>query len=370
MTQLRIPRFSLTLLACAYGCSSSPDNDQDPATSGPVGSTTQSDASTSGSASADDSGTADSTDNGGATSDSSTASEASSTSTASTGDRADGESTDTTGDDGGFAIACDDVAFPVWVEGGGGYDTVQDAVDAAEPSGTVYVCPGVYEETIVSRWPITVVGPSPRQVTVQSSEVTQAVFELVAPATLEGMTISGGRVGVQLSSITDDLSRLEQLRVEGAQDRGITLLGVESSAARVDLHDVSVGDIADGGLPGAGIFFEDVDAELHDCTISSTSTTQEGGGLYIRDSDVLFMGGAVVSNSAAMGGGGVFLDRTLTGESTLQIVGSDWGAGAVDENDRDDALCDGGTSYSFFGADTDAMCTIINGGPPGCCQLE
>ncbi len=109
------------------------------------------------------------------------------------------------------------IAFP------GDYKTLQEAVDALIPGGTITLAPGEYQAGLTLWKPLTLVGAEPGQVTLVGRNGQSPVISIVSGAQgvrLEGLTLSGGLWGV-LAGGQGELA-LDHVRVQKNGD-GITL---------------------------------------------------------------------------------------------------------------------------------------------------
>ena len=301
-------------------------------------------------------------------------------------DEGEGSSTSgegSTGADGmvdpGFPVDCD--AFQVWVEGGGGYSTVVDGVDATPPDGTVYICPGTYAESVDVLRNVTIIGAGQDLVTIEAGPDQDAFGDTVASAltdvTIRDLTIAGARYGITMAFdfADDQVSRVElrNLRVTGTSRSAIRLAGSVTGAYPLDSFQAELVDVTvDGAMSehnGAGLYLQGFVTELTDCVIENNTTSADGGGLYLFGSVVSMVGGSVRSNTAAGRGGGVFIRRT---ESSLNVVDADWGTGQDDENEDEDVACLGNisedlvSSSTWLGDPASALCGW-NGEYEDCC---
>ena len=81
----------------------------------------------------------------------------------------------------------------------GDYPTIQEAIDAAVDGDTVSVAEGTYEENIVLKSNVDVIGIGAEMTTITASEGNVVTADTVAEVTLEGFTIDGqdsGRYGI------------------------------------------------------------------------------------------------------------------------------------------------------------------------------
>jgi hypothetical protein len=300
----------------------------------------------------------------------------------STGSEGTGTDSDTEGSSSTGAVVpfeCDDPANPVQVVGGGAYPTVHEGVFATPPGGTVQICPGTYQEAeaIQIAHDMTIQGAGSSLVTIQSSadyvaaQAAGGAFEVVnADITFEGFSLEGGRYGIYLywtNTATDELAVIRDVHVSDSITAGLYLYHFALDAAdygvvTVQIEDVVVENIDHEAVPEAAVSIRAIDAEFVDTTIRNNVT--EYGALYIDESHVTYTGGAVYSNEATDVGGGAKLDGAGNGpaiaEPTLDVVASDWGAGAAFENQPADVHCSNSSVSGWLGTPVDAHCEYGN----------
>ncbi|MBN1976210.1 MAG: DUF11 domain-containing protein [Anaerolineae bacterium] len=199
------------------------------------------------------------------------------------------------------------------------YDTVQEAVDAAGPGGTVKVagyCSGVHTrggltQTVAISASLTVRGGY--------TPANWAVSDPAAnPTTLDALGL--GRVMVITGAIAPTV---EGLRITGG-----------------DAYLLGGGQY--GYDAGGGIYVHSATAAIRNCTVysntASSSYTGVGGGVFLYGSLGTLSGNTVVSNTASSGyyglGGGValYLSAATLEDNTIQnniasTYGAGWGGG-------------------------------------------
>ncbi len=162
----------------------------------------------------------------------------------------------------------DNVDYSPWLDGptgverdhnvvvdGDTYNSIQEAVDAADEGDTISVAKGTYVEEVVIDHNLTLVGTSGAGET----------------------TIDGD--GDNVLTITSDVTDLEisGFTITGG-GRGITTSGSLTNAT-INIHDVVV-----SGNDGAGLYFSGGDEQLTDTDLTiadSEVTDNSGGGIYI-----------------------------------------------------------------------------------------
>jgi hypothetical protein len=145
------------------------------------------------------------------------------------------------------------------------YTTVQAAVNDNNGPATIRICPGVYNESITIRRPLTLVGSG------QGSSASDTIL-LGAGGTVVTNYASGGQV------------QLQDLRITG-------------------------GDAGSSGS-GGGVFHAGVDMTMTNCTITG-NLGQIGAGIYVANRSTLWLYGCTVSKNHADSqsglGGGIFM---------------------------------------------------------------
>ncbi|NLE96346.1 MAG: hypothetical protein GX600_11845, partial [Dehalococcoidia bacterium] len=182
------------------------------------------------------------------------------------------------------------------------YSTIQAAVDAASSGDTISVKDGTYVENLTIDESVTIQsanGPAATSIVAASSGSPAVTVDEVTDVTLDGFAVSGGSIGVLLTSKTNGVT-LTDLEVTNADGIGISLDG---SHTNVVIEDTTI-----GGTPKTGIYFygelahvliEDVsingtttcgickpyDATLWDITVSRVNLTPTTGpGMWLEDS--------------------------------------------------------------------------------------
>lgn len=269
-----------------------------------------------------------------------------------------------------FPTDCDPSDFPVWVSGGGGFSTVQGALDGAPVGTTVFVCPGTYDEALRVERSVTLFGAGRELVTVEAG--ARAVALNLDPAntqvpnliTVRGLTLVGGGTGLLADRVQLEL---RELLVAESSEHGLNL-----NTVMLDAMDIEVRDVV-SQVDGAGLRLISGSALLTDCVIEDNQTTAQGGGLYIRDADVTVTGGRVHRNSAAEGGGAYIAQNSFNDTLPLNVVNSDWGGGESNQNVGEDVWCSdipftiADTTSSWLGADATATCASGTSDPT-CCE--
>ncbi len=240
---------------------------------------------------------------------------------------------------GGMSFPCDDPALPVMVVGGGGYETVQAAVDATPEGGTVQICPGEYPEAIQIVRDVTIQGAGMDQVTIIGPPGQQVIDSSIASLDFSDFTIRGGQIGIWAGNADGQSVNLTRVSIEDMEQYGLYVWASGNGSIDTTLVDIVESNISgvDSSGDGAGIFFQRLTATLTDTMIIDNRAVGSGGGMRIDTSHVTVTGGQVHANEA-MRGGGALLESGIVA-STLSIVASDWGAGMALENYEADVRC-------------------------------
>lgn len=265
-----------------------------------------------------------------------------------------------------FPVDCEDGGLPVRVDGGGEYATVGEGVAAVPPGGTLWICPGEFEETaaIQIERDINIVGAGPDLVSVSAAiEVDRVFLVRDASVTLEGFSIRGAGFGVDVGYLESEkhTTTIRDIRVSGSRQAGIFMFrgpDVADGLARAVFEDVVVENVMSEGEPVAiaGVALYEIEAAFVDTIIRDNLT--RSGGLEVEDSEVTFEGGQVIRNEAVFpNGGGVRLVTTNTARQ-FTIIDSDWGVGAKQENVPNDMDCGSGANndVGWLGSPANAVC--------------
>ena len=194
--------------------------------------------------------------------------------------------------------------------------SIADALAAARPPDLILLAPGPHSVTsaVVVTQAVTVAGNGGKDaVTVDGGGVT-GVFELRAPATLSGLTISNGAapsVGSGVYAAPNAHARIEDCRITGCKG--------------------PLRPVRGGGL------FLDVNGGMAERCLVTYCEAEFGGGVYLKDGSALY-NSILYSNKAWEGGGALFTEGTSTAMNCTVVYNYgqheyggfwNWGSGAV-----------------------------------------
>lgn len=239
------------------------------------------------------------------------------------------------------------------------YDTLQDAINAAPEGDAVRVCGGTFSEQIVIDHSVIVLSDLGAENTVLSGSASAGTTLTITAGTVtfSGFTITGGTGadhrgdgdtqggGVFISN--PDSTILSQCVISGnSADRGGGIFvdeGVQAELQYTDIHDNSA-------QTGAGVGGVESEITLGSCDITNNEASVQGGGM--AGTEVVFHvnSGSVKTNIAPQGGG-----AAIYSDSSLAVIGSDWGKGDGDDNDPDDVWTEKGT-WSDYGTGSTFNC--------------
>ena len=183
-------------------------------------------------------------------------------------------------------------------------DSIQNAINAAEAAGggTVHVAAGTYNENILLKDGVEVVGDGPGDTIISSTSIYPVVTATgKTDAKLDGFTITNGSgSGTQLGA-------------------GVS---IQAGSSNVTISNcVITGNTAD--LRGGGIAVADSSATIVDCTIVGNTAKRistfggSGGGIY-NNGTLTVNNCTIYDNTAEIAGGGVRNNEgTLTVNNTI-----------------------------------------------------
>ncbi|MDD3655839.1 MAG: DUF1565 domain-containing protein [Atribacterota bacterium] len=147
-----------------------------------------------------------------------------------------------------------------------GYDTIQEAIDAALDEETIVVSPGTYYENIVF---------DDRDITVRSNEIPDGPGMIID---LTKTIIDGGEVNSVVVFTGGDTSTLKGFTIQNG-----------------------------ASFYGGGIYIDHSNPTIEDNTIKDNWVTDHGGGIYVYYGEPNIIGNTIINNSAGLTGGGIDL---------------------------------------------------------------
>lgn len=215
--------------------------------------------------------------------------------------------------------------------------SLAEALDAASEGATVLLGAGRYEENVVVRRAVTIVGGDVADEGAGANAVLAApgehalVVEGATGVVIRGVAVVGAKgTGVWLKNGSD--AKLEGVRVEGAQGFGVLATKAQLSVTRSSISNAS----------GTGVQFWDGSSGIID---TNNLTANVGGGVRVDDS-TSSMSVPTISNNAITGNGsfgvGVFGALAIidTNNITGTLKGAVGGYGIVAANYDGDAPSD------------------------------
>jgi len=187
-------------------------------------------------------------------------------------------------------------------DGSADYRTIRGAMNAAAFGDVLHVAGGVYEEQVVLKNGVTVVGAGPQQTVVRYSYGFDPVLVIdhVSSGSIEGMTIerSASILEGPAVEVTAGSAALIDCVISGGVGPGVD---VGDSASNLALQSVTIEDNA-----GAGVSVHDgASITLDDCTVKGN----EGVGVWVQDDARLEAAGSRFESNA---GGGIALEASAT----------------------------------------------------------
>ena len=167
------------------------------------------------------------------------------------------------------ALAVPASAATLTVGAGGQYNTIQQAVGAANPGDTVLVAPGTYAENVVVNKPLTITGNA----TVQAADSSKDVFLVTSQGVhIDGLTITGGASGVDVANTSS--CAITNINAHG-NVRGVYLAFATNSEVRNS-------DLSNNGY---GVYCDYASSN----TISNNvATGEKGNGVALGDGIYMF----------------------------------------------------------------------------------
>ncbi|MEL6347064.1 MAG: putative metal-binding motif-containing protein [Myxococcota bacterium] len=202
----------------------------------------------------------------------------------------DGEDTDcdaTTSEDGAITL-----------DGSASYDTIQEALDAADADAEIVLCDGTYSEDLETDVALTLTGRNGAAVTTIQGSGSGAVITTGAALTLTGLTITGG---------------------DASEGGGVD--GITNDAGPLTIADCVISDnnatITGGGISGPLNYA----LTVTDTDVTNNTVTRIGGGIYMSDGT---LSGVTLEDNEALNGGGLYVEGgTVTVDASTTITSND-----------------------------------------------
>jgi hypothetical protein len=164
------------------------------------------------------------------------------------------------------------------------YDTVQEAIDAAENGGTVVVLEGLYLETI---------NFNGKSITVTSFDPNAKSEELLPYPIIDG---NGQGPVVTFNHGEDPNTELSGLEIRGGLAYIGSAIQCVSSSPKIS-NCLIVGNRILDPNDGADIYFFDSNSVVENCTIADNSAGKEGSCIYIINANVTFGNSIIWGNT-------------------------------------------------------------------------
>ena len=195
--------------------------------------------------------------------------------------------------------------------------TIQEAIDAAPPGGTVYIPGGIYTESLTLNKPVSLIGSGPNPALIRAMPnqrvITVTGSAITASTIISNLQFAGG--DLRTSCLTDCLG-------------GGMLI---TDQAHLQLIAVDIFD--NFAVMGGGLYIQSGGVRLANTRLMHNEALQSGGGLYIAQSGVVVEHpGGSVENNLAVDGAGVFVQDGSYRPVSLPIVNnqaSNWGGGLI-----------------------------------------
>ncbi|RME27735.1 MAG: hypothetical protein D6798_03890 [Deltaproteobacteria bacterium] len=244
------------------------------------------------------------------------------------------------------------------------FESLQAAIDVATYDDTVSVCGGIFAEQLVVDHDLNLISELGVTGTVVDGSGTAGSTLVVTGGhvVIQGFSFTGGTGadhesagdlqggGVYISNV--DTTILSRCDVSGnSADRGGGIYVAEGANVTLQYSTVSGNSAAEGGA----IYGNVADITLNSSEVTANTATIRGGGLTGVEADFTMNSGVAHANSAPQGGGAAIDD-----DSSLRVVGSDWGEGDDDDNVPDDVWTPE-ASYDGYGDGSTFTCN-----PAGC----
>ena len=181
-------------------------------------------------------------------------------------------------------------SFLVSQDGSSGHRTIQGAIDAASFGDTIYVSAGTYEEQVVLRDGITIVGAGSQATTIRNTYGFDEAFTArnISSGRVEGFTMERGSsvLSAPVAVFDDATLTVADCVIRRAQESGVVIRG---NASRPTFDRVTVTDNDGHGIEIA----DQVRVTLRDCRLEANG----GSGLVLSGSATATISGGSVSTN-------------------------------------------------------------------------
>jgi hypothetical protein len=167
---------------------------------------------------------------------------------------------------------------------------VQGAIDQAQAGGTIYICPGTYNESLTITKNLTLIGAG-------SGDGAE---DTVLDADSSGRVVAIHRDQLGNPAVVE----LQNIRITGGDATGEDLPdggGIYNKGGDLTLETCGVSQ--NHASRGGGIFTEDGLVTITNSDVQSNSAVGQGGGIHNGFGQVTLNGGSVMLNTAGEGGG-------------------------------------------------------------------
>ncbi len=193
------------------------------------------------------------------------------------------------------------------------YNSIQAAVNAVAPGGTVKVASGVYTDSDLDGWVVYIT----QTITLRGG---YTVTNWTIPNPDANPTILDGQDSAQVVRIASGTAPL----VEGFHIRngsassggGVYVAGGQPTLRRNRIYDNEGTSTTGGG--GGGVYILTGAVHLENNLIYTNSASARGGGVHIANGDVVLIHNTFFDNYAALWGGGIYINAgSLTVTATI-----------------------------------------------------
>jgi parallel beta-helix repeat protein len=194
------------------------------------------------------------------------------------------------------------------IDTGIGYDTIQEAIDAALDGEIIIVYPGTYDENIVF---------DNRNITVQSTDPSD-------PSVVSATIIDGGRSGKVVKFLGGDTSNLQGFTVQNGYEVSGGGIYLYNSSPNIT-NNIITNNEADAG---GGIYVYGSSPTVENNTITNNAAYSGGGICVYGNSSAVITGNTIAGNDVVWGsGGGIYVYGSSPIITGNDIMGNTAGSG-------------------------------------------